>query len=277
MASALGIGIAGQIDKTKGIVRRSPNLPDWLDVPLKTRLEQALDLPVIVNNDVRVITWGEWQHGAGKGINDLVCLFVGTGVGGGVVTNGRLLEGCLNTAGELGHMTIVAGGRKCHCPNEGCLEAYVGGWALAERAKDAVQANPQAGQALLKTAGSYAEITAVTISQAYHSGDPLAQRIIKDSVKYLAAGIVTIVNVFNPCLVILGGGVIQGLPELVPAAEKKVRGDVFADPCRKSAYYYCCIGQSGRSHWGRRSGEKFGDRWSNIKIPIPSLRDFLIP
>jgi glucokinase len=222
-ASAVGVGVAGQIDKTNGIVRRSPNLPDWCDVPLRGRLEEALRIPVIVNNDVRVITWGEWQHGAGKGIDDLVCLFLGTGVGGGVVTNGRLLEGCQNSAGELGHMTIVAGGRKCHCPNEGCLEAYVGGWALAERAKDAVQANPQAGKTIGDLAGGINNITSITVSQAYNAGDPLAQRIIKDTIKYLAAGIVTVVNSFNPCLIILGGSVIQGFPDIIPAVEKKVR------------------------------------------------------
>jgi glucokinase len=222
-ASALGVGVAGQIDKTAGIVRRSPNLPDWHDVPLRGRLEEALKMPVMVNNDVRVITWGEWQHGSGKGINDLVCLFLGTGVGGGVVTNGHLLEGCENSAGELGHMTVVAGGRKCHCPNEGCLEAYVGGWGLADRAKDAVQANPLAGKTINDLAGSIDNISSIIVSQAYNAGDPLAHRIIKDTVKYLAAGIVTIVNIFNPCLIILGGSVIQGFPDIVPAVDKKVR------------------------------------------------------
>jgi glucokinase len=229
-ASAVGVGVAGQIDKTNGIVRRSPNLPDWYDVPLRGRLEEALRIPVIVNNDVRVITWGEWQHGAGKGIDDLVCLFLGTGVGGGVVTNGRLLEGCQNSAGELGHMTIVAGGRKCHCPNEGCLEAYVGGWALAERAKDAVQANPQAGKTIGDLAGGINNISSITVSQAYNGGDPLAQRIIKDTIKYLAAGIVTVVNSFNPCLIILGGSVIQGFPDIIPAVERKVRDMALQTP-----------------------------------------------
>jgi glucokinase len=222
-ASALGIGVAGQIDKDRGIVRYSPNLPDWHDVPLGARLEEALHIPVSVNNDVRVITWGEWQHGAGKAEKDLVCLFVGTGIGGGIVSNGHLLEGCQNTAGELGHMTVVAGGKKCHCPNEGCLEAYAGGWAIAERAQDAVRANPQGGQTLVALAGDIPKISSITVSQAYKNGDPLAQRLVKDTAKYLAAGLVSIVNAFNPCLIILGGSVIIGLPDLVPMAEKRVR------------------------------------------------------
>ena len=222
-ASAIGIGVAGQIDKVNGIVRRSPNLPAWKDVPLGARFKEAFDLPVAVDNDVRVSTWGEWQHGSGKGLNDLVCLFVGTGVGGGIVSNGHLMEGCRNTAGELGHLTIVAGGRKCRCPNDGCLEAYVGGWAIAERAQDAVQANPSGGQTLLSIAGDVSQISSITVSQAYKKGDPLAQRLIKDTSRYLAAGLVSIVNSLNPCLIILGGSVILGLPEIVPLVEKRVR------------------------------------------------------
>jgi glucokinase len=229
-ASAIGIGVAGQIDKESGIVRRSPNLPDWHDVPMKAELEDSLKIPAAVNNDVRVITWGEWQHGAGKGVDDLVCLFVGTGIGGGIVSSGNLLEGCQNTAGELGHMTVVAGGRKCHCPNDGCLEAYAGGWGIAERAQDAVRANPQAGKTLVGLAGDVNRISSITVAQAYDNGDVLAHRLIKDTAKYLAAGLVTIVNAFNPCLIILGGSVIMGIPDLVPAVEARVRSQALQTP-----------------------------------------------
>lgn len=222
-ASAIGIGVAGQIDKTNGVVLQSPNLPSWQSFPLRTRFEEAFNLPVVVNNDVRVSTWGEWQHGTGKGLDDLVCIFVGTGVGGGVVTNGHLLEGCRNTAGELGHLTIVAGGRKCRCPNEGCLEAYAGGWAIGERARDSVRANPSTGQTLLSLAGDISQISAITVSQAFKQNDPLAERLIKDTTKYLAAGLVSIVNAFNPCLIILGGSVILGLPDIVTMVDKQVR------------------------------------------------------
>ncbi len=222
-AEAIGIGVAGQIDKATGTVLQSPNLPEWRDVPLGMSLAREFHIPVSVDNDVRVITWGEWKHGAGQGMDDLVCLFVGTGVGGGVVTGGRLLEGCSNTAGELGHLTVVAAGRKCHCPNEGCLEAYAGGWAIAERAQDAARANPQAGEYMVKMAGDLAHISAITVSEAYRSGDALAYRLVKDTGKYLAAGVVSIVNAFNPCLIILGGSVILGLPDLVTAVEKRVR------------------------------------------------------
>jgi glucokinase len=229
-ASALGLGVAGQIDKVNGVVRYSPNLPVWHDVPLRSRLEVALGIPVVLNNDVRMITWGEWRHGAGKGVNDLVCLFVGTGIGGGVVSHGHMLEGSCNTAGELGHLTVVAGGRKCHCPNDGCLEAYAGGWAIAERARDAVRANPQSGQALLALAGDINSISAITVSLAYRNNDPLAHRLVKDTTKYLAAGVVSIVHAFNPRLIILGGGVIDGLPDYVSLMETRVRAQALPTP-----------------------------------------------
>jgi len=220
-AQGLGVGVAGQLDRA-GTLCFSPNL-GWHNVPFKVKLEDALGIPVVVSNDVRAATQAEWQHGAGRGVDDLVCLFVGTGIGGGVVSGGRILEGCSNTAGELGHMTIVADGRRCHCPNRGCLEAYAGGWAIAERAQEAVHADPQAGQRLVALAGSIQQISAATVSQACGDGDPLACRLVEETVQYLAAGVVSIVNAFNPCLIILGGGVIQGRSEYVSEVERAVR------------------------------------------------------
>jgi glucokinase len=221
-AQGIGVGMAGQIDKDSGIVRFAPNL-GWRNVSLRTSLEETLGLPVVVNNDVRSATYGEWRYGAGQGVNDLVCLFVGTGVGGGIVSGGRLLEGGNNTAGELGHVTIVTMGRQCHCRNQGCLEAYAGGWAIAERAQEAVRADTQAGQRLISLAGSIQQISAATVTQAYTNGDPLAQHLVEETAQYLAAGLVGIVNAFNPCLLVLGGGVIQGLPEYTTIAERLVQ------------------------------------------------------
>jgi len=220
-AQGLGVGVAGQVDRA-GTLRFAPNL-GWRNVPLQVSLEKALGMPVVVNNDVRAATWGEWRHGAGQGIDDLVCLFVGTGIGGGIVSGGRLLEGCNHTAGELGHMTIVAGGRHCHCPNRGCLEAYAGGWAIAERAQEAAHVDPKAGQRLVTLAGSIQQISAATVTQAYTDRDPLAHRLVEETAQYLAAGLVSIINAFNPCLIVLGGGVILGLPEYATIVERAVR------------------------------------------------------
>jgi glucokinase len=219
---ALGIGVAGQVEASTGVVRFGTNL-GWRDIPLRSELENALGIPVVVTNDVRAAMWGEWIHGAGKGVNDAIVIFVGTGIGGGIVSDGRVIEGCTNTAGELGHTTIVVDGRKCHCPNYGCLEAYAGGWAISERTQEAVRANPQAGRTLIELAGDIEGITTVHVSQACTGGDPLAQRIIDETGRYLGAGVVSIVNAFNPCLLILGGGIIEGFPELIKVVEQAIR------------------------------------------------------
>jgi glucokinase len=223
-AQCLGIGVAGQIEKDTGVVLYSPNLY-WHDVPIRKRLEDALSIPVMVTNDVRAATYGEWLYGAGQGVDDLVCLFIGTGIGGGAIIGGRLLEGHKNSAGELGHMTIVSNGRKCHCPNSGCLEAYVGGWAIAERAQELAGNDPEACQTLLALAGSINKISAATVTEAYNLGDPLAQRIVEETAQFLAAGIVAIVNALNPHLFILGGGVIQGLPAYVSMVDPLVHSN----------------------------------------------------
>ncbi|MBI5287186.1 MAG: ROK family protein [Deltaproteobacteria bacterium] len=222
-ASALGIGVAGQVDRATGIVRFAPNL-GWQDVPLRVELEKRLGLPVVVTNDVRAATWGEWLYGIGKGMDNLVCLFVGTGIGGGVVSGGQMLEGYSNTAGELGHMTIVVGGRPCRCPNRGCLEAYAGGWAISERAQELVREDPILDQTLVHLAGSIEAITASTIAQAYEEGCPLASRLVRETGEYLGAGVVSCVNAFNPEMVILGGGVIERIPVVISIVEEVVRG-----------------------------------------------------
>lgn len=220
-AKAVGVGVAAQVDSS-GVIQSSPNL-GWRNIPLKKKLEEKIDVPVVVTNDVRAATWGEWRYGAGRGVDHLAVLFVGTGIGGGVISGGKLLEGCTNTGGELGHTTIVYDGRQCHCPNKGCLEAYAGGWAIAERAQDTVNEMPTEGKQLKALAGSVEKITAETVSQAYRQGDPLAQRLVEETGQYLGAGVVNIVNAFNPCRVVLGGGVVEGIPELVQMVEKFTR------------------------------------------------------
>jgi len=220
-AKALGIGVAAQVDQ-KGVVRGSPNL-GWRNVPLKKKLEKQLGLPVFVTNDVRAATWGEWRYGSGRGVDDLAVLFVGTGVGGGIITGGKLLTGCTNSGGELGHITIVFDGRKCRCPNNGCLEAYVGGWAIAERAQETIRTLSNKGRRLLALAGSINRVTAVTVSQAYREGDLLARLLVEETGQYLAAGVVSIVNAFNPCVLVLGGGVIEGIPELIQMVREFTR------------------------------------------------------
>lgn len=212
-AEALGVGVAAQINRN-GIVYASPNL-GWKNFPLKKELEKQFSLPILVTNDVRAATWGEWRYGAGKGVNDLAVLFVGTGIGGGIISSGEVLSGCSNSGGELGHITIVYDGQQCRCPGRGCLEAYAGGWAIAERAQQAVRAAPKEGHFLVSLAGSVEKVTSVTVGNAYHEGDLLAKKLVEETGRFLAAGVISIVNAFNPCVLVLGGGVIEGIPELV--------------------------------------------------------------
>jgi glucokinase len=217
---AIGIGVAAQVDH-EGNICGSPNL-GWKNFPLKNVLEKKLRLPVIVTNDVRAATLGEWSFGIGKGIKNLIVLFIGTGVGGGAIVDGKILEGATNSGGELGHITIVSEGTKCRCSNYGCLEAYVGGWGIAERTKKAVQNNPDKGKILLSIAKQINNIDASTLSQAYYKGDPFSKKIIGETGRYLADGLVSIVNAFNPSLVIMGGGVIEGIPVLIRIVKKHV-------------------------------------------------------
>lgn len=120
-------------------------------------------------------------------------------------------------------MTIVSNGRQCHCRNQGCLEAYVGGWAIGERAQEAARNDPKAGKSLTTLAGSIEHISAATVTEAYANEDPLAERMVKETAQFLAAGLVGIINAFNPCLIVLGGGVIQGLPEYTSLVQYMVR------------------------------------------------------
>jgi glucokinase len=211
----VGVGIAGQVTGGSGLVRFAPNL-GWRDVPLKERLEERLALEVTVTNDVRAATWGEWLHGAGLGCDELVCVFVGTGIGGGVVVGGRLLAGATNSAGEVGHMTVNLSGPACTCGNHGCLEAYAGGWAIARRAREAVAGDPQRGQRLVSLAGGrVGDLTAREVAQAYAEGEPLARELVRHTAEALAAGAASIVNAFNPARLIFGGGVFEGLPDLL--------------------------------------------------------------
>ena len=225
--AGVGVGVAGQINAATGMVRFAPNL-NWREVPFRDRLQTALALPVVVTNDVRAATWGEWRHGAGQGAEDLICLFIGTGIGGGVVSGGRMLEGCTNTAGELGHITTDINGPPCSCGHRGCLEALAGGWAIARRAREAIREAPAAGKAFLQAAGlkepvAPEDINARAVAAAAQAHDPLARLLVDEVARALIAGTVTLINAFNPCRLILGGGVMQGLPELLGRIDAGIR------------------------------------------------------
>jgi len=151
-------------------------------------------------------------------------MFVGTGIGGGIVCNNQMLIGCSNTAGEIGHMTIRGHGVPCHCGIEGCLESIAGGWAIGKRAQQAITSDKEIGVAMLKLAdGELKNVTAKIVATAFNQGDLLAKHIVEETLVALIDGCSGLVNAFNPCHFILGGGVIEGLPQLVERIDEGVK------------------------------------------------------
>lgn len=221
--AGIGIGVAGQIRRHDGMVRSAPNL-GWRNVPLGEQLHKVTRLPVVVVNDVRAAAVGEWSYGAGKGCDDLICMFVGTGIGGGIIVHGRMLEGCGNSAGEIGHVVVDMKGPLCHCGRRGCMEALAGGWAIAQKARDAVLLEPTLGATMLRLAnGQPKNIETELVTNAFRTGDPLARQLVDHAAEALSVGAVNLVNAFNPCRLILGGGVVNGLPELIERVREGIR------------------------------------------------------
>lgn len=219
----LGIGMAGQIDDKSGVILFAPNF-GWHHIPLKSDLEISLGIPVAITADVRAATIGEWLYGAARGTDHFVCLFAGTGVGGGIVSEGRLMHGSSNTAGELGHMVVEMNGPACSCGGNGCVEAFAGGWAIAKRAQEHVTNNPDLGKELLILAkGAVSAISAKIVIDAFHAGNPLAIQIMDKAAQALIACGISIVNAINPKRLILGGGIIYGAPQLVDQIDKGIR------------------------------------------------------
>ena len=220
--AAVGVGVAAQVDGTRGVARYAPNLR-WKDVPVAEYLRSRLGCPVVVANDARSAAMAEWRFGAGAGVGNVLTVIVGTGVGGGAVVDGRLLGGAAGALGEIGHTALVAGGRPCHCPSRGCMEAYAGGWAIAERSRERVRADPVGGRRLVEICGSVDRLDVRGLVRAALEGDRLATSILRATSNYLSAGVAGLVNAFNPERVVLGGGVIDGWPSLVEDVARRAR------------------------------------------------------
>ncbi len=218
----IGLGVPGQIDAKTGAVIFAPNL-QWHHVPLKKEMEDAFQVPVSILNDVRAITFGEWLFGAGKGSSNVFCMFIGTGIGGGMIYEDRLMLGADNSFGEVGHTPINFLGPTCTCGTRGCLEAYAGGWGIAKRAQEKIQADRSLGKGILKfTAENIETIEAKQVFQAFKENDPLAKEIIEQATKALISGCIGIVNLMNPSTLILGGGILDGYPELFQTLKKGI-------------------------------------------------------
>jgi glucokinase len=218
---AIGIACAGGIDTGKGIaVTPSPHLPGWDRLPLADIVKNKTGVVTYLVNDASAAALGEQRYGVGEGIKNLVLLTLGTGIGGGIIIDGKMYLGSLGGAGELGHMTVEAGGLKCGCGNTGCLEMYASGTAIAA---DAVARIRRGEKSALAGAlgGELDKITSEMVGRAAHEGDKLAQDVIARAAYYLGVGMVNIANIFNPEMIIIGGGMAE-LGEMIIAPGRKI-------------------------------------------------------
>jgi glucokinase len=222
----VGIGSPGPLDRHRGVVIVTPNL-GWTDFPLRDRVSEAVNLPATLDNDANCATIGEWWQGAAKGARNVVGMTIGTGIGGGLILEGRLYHGSSDVAGEIGHTTIDSTGRRCKCGNYGCLEAYASGPAIAERAREALERD-SAGSILPDMVGGKLDlITAQTVYEASGRDDPLATEVVRDTARFLGAGIANLLNIFNPDVVVIAGGVTQAGNAIFEPMRTEVRRRAF--------------------------------------------------
>jgi glucokinase len=245
----IGIGAPGPLDSRTGILFAPPNLKGWRNVPLRQLLFDEFGLPVYLGNDANLAGLGEHIYGAGRGVPDMIYVTVSTGIGGGVIIGGRVLEGVSGTAGEVGHMTIDIRGPRCNCGNIGCLEVLASGTAIARRAAEAIAEGR--GDAMLAVARELAarkspmvdlagrsrlspeaqiaplpaevEVDAAAVVEAARRGDAVAAEITRTAAENVGVGMVNLIHLFNPALIVIGGGVSKAGPLLFEPVERVVR------------------------------------------------------
>lgn len=216
---AVGIGAAGFVDELRSTVLFAPNIV-WSNEPLADHVRAKVDLPVVVENDANAAAWGEFRFGAGEDVDDLLLVTVGTGIGGGIIHDGRLNRGGFGVAAEIGHLRMVPAGIRCGCGQYGCWEQYGSGRALVREAQDRIRAGMSSAAGLVDLVdGDPTRITGPMVTQAARAGDPLAVSLIADVGRWLGEGIASLVAVLDPAVVAIGGGVAAA-------------GDLLLDPTR---------------------------------------------
>ncbi|MCA1710647.1 MAG: ROK family glucokinase [Actinobacteria bacterium] len=217
---AVGIGAAGFVDSERSKVLFAPNLA-WRNEPLRDVVSKRIDLPVVVENDANAAAWAEHRFGAGRGEDDLVCVTVGTGIGGGVVLGGQLFRGRFGIGAEFGHMTVVPNGRRCGCGQRGCWEQYCSGRALLHEAREIADVQAEYGARLLALGGGEPEgIEAVEVTEAALEGDPAALECFAVVGSWLGQGLADLAAMLDPGVFVIGGGVADAGKLLLEPAQR---------------------------------------------------------
>jgi len=217
--AAVGVAAPGPIDAESGVVTAPPNLPGWKDVPLRRLMEEDLSVPTWLENDANAAALGEHRFGAGKGTRHMIYVTASTGIGGGLILDGQLYRGATGAAGEIGHITLLPKGPHCGCGNRGCLEALASGKAIAREARERVSRGVPTLIGDLAE-GDLDQISAKLVAQAAAQGDIPAREIIEEAMSYLGLGMASLVNLFNPELIVIGGGLTK-------------MGELLFDPVRR--------------------------------------------
>lgn len=232
--AGIGIGVPGPLDRERGIVIEAPNL-GWRDLPLRDLVADGTRLSVTLDNDANCAAYGEWWLGAGRGVGRLIGLTLGTGIGGGVVLGGEIYHGASDAAGEVGHTSVHFAGRRCACGSRGCVEAYASGSGIAARALEGIGGAPDSTLAAL-AARDQVLVTAEAVCDAAAAGDAYAGRLLEETARILAVAVANLVHLFNPDVIVIGGG--------VAAAGDRIFSPLRAEVCRrtfKSAMRACRI------------------------------------
>lgn len=237
--SSIGVGAAGQVDRENGILIAAANL-DCYDLNIKQELSNRFDLPVYLGNDVEIATMGEMKFGAAKGYDDLVCIFVGTGVGSAIVKEGKIIHGATGTAGEIGHMIVDLNGRQCGCGAHGCLEAYASRSAIEHRIEGAIKKGRHSK--ILDYLENGKSITSHMIQKSIEHNDELVLQYVNEASEYLSGGIASIINFINPKLVVLGGGLIDAVDYFYNETTKKAKAKSLPVPATKIEFKKASLG-----------------------------------
>ena len=255
---AVGIGSPGTMDIPAGIVLEPPNLPGWRDVPLRDMVAQRLGVESHLENDANAAAYGEFWVGAGKRVSSLVMFTLGTGIGGGIVVDGKLVDGAHSCSAEVGHHCIqMDNGRRCACGRIGCLEAYASATAVVKRTGEALAAGARSSLSKLRRRGE--RITAKAVFDAAYAGDRLGRRIVAETARYLAIGAVNLIHIVNPEMVVYTGGMTAAGKPFLDAIGTHIRALAFEVPAAKTRVVYAKLGDSagfiGAAGWAKKQYE----------------------